>query len=664
LYIEVILPLPLNGTFTYFVPTEMESQIMIGSLVVVGFGEYNKYHRGLVLCIEQILPSTINVEKIKPILSVESSRPAIRQSQLRFWQWISNYYLCTLGNVFKTALPSSFHMKEKQSERCKIIPQSFSKLNELQKKIFDQIVENFQKKDVCLLHKNISLGEIEIYIHLIERTLKQNRQVLYLLPEIALTRQITNHLKQFFGEQLDVYHSKVNLNKRMEIWNNLLSDKQYQIILGVHSSIFLPFKNLGLIIIDEEHDSSYKQQKFAPYYHARNAAIVLATIHNSKVILGSATPSIESFYNVQIDKYSYINSNEYLEKTKPLPIISIDVKELKRKRKMKTIFSPLLIEHMKQKLKNGEQVILFQNRRGFAPCIFCKACNWTPKCHFCDINLTYHKESDRLTCHYCGRNYLLPNKCFRCGNLNLQSIGYGTEKVEEEVQVLFPGASVARMDLDTTKVKKSLKKTISNFESGQIQILIGTQIIYKGLNINKVGLIGILDVDTLMNFPDFRAYERTYQLILQMVEKVKRQRTQGELILQTSHPNHPLIKIVLQQNYKGMYDMQIEERILFKYPPFSRLIHILLYHKREELLCKVSDKYVHLLQEKLGDRVVGHDKPIVGKIKGLYIRKILLKIEVNASSIALRKILEGIHTKILKTAGLRRVIIHYDVDPI
>lgn len=670
MYIEIILPLPyqdflLNETFTYFVPPEMEAQILIGSLILVGFGKKNKHYRGVILrIIKQVPPLTISIEKIKPILSVESSQPIVWQSQLRFWQWVSNYYLCALGTVFKAALPSSFYVEKRQLEKYKIILKPFCKLNELQQKIFDQIVENFQKKNICLLRKNISFGEIEIYIHLIKKTLEQSRQILYLLPEIALTKQVTNHLKQFFGDKVIVYHSKINSNKRVEIWNNLLSNKRYQIIVGVHSSLFLPFKSLGLIIVDEEQDPSYKQQKTIPRYHARNAAIFLSTIHNSKVILGSAIPSIESFYNAQIGKYGYIESNEYLEKIKTPYIIPIDVKELKRKKKMKTIFSPLLIERIKQKLENGEQVLLLHNRRGFALHISCPICDWTPKCDFCDVSLVYYKKRNQLTCHYCGRNYLLPEKCSECGNLDLKQIGYGTEKVEEEIKVLFPNISIARMDCDTAKLKKSLKEIIFNFENGQTQILIGTQMIYRGLSINKVGLVGILNTDSLMNFPDFRAYERAYQLLVQTVGKMRGQQIQSEIILQTSNPNHPLIEMVLQQNYEGMYDMQIRERILFKYPPLVRLIYILLYHKREEILYKLSDKYVDLLKEKLGDRVVGHDKPIVERIKSFYIRKILLKIEINASSIALRKILEEIHARILRTSDFKYVIVHYDVDPL
>lgn len=665
MYIRVILPLPLDGSFIYFVPSEMEKYILDGSLVLVEFGKNNKHYYGLVLCVVQDFPKNISIKKIKPIFSIKSSFPVVLQSQLYFWKWISNYYMCTLSAVFKNVFPSSFYVKKKQLCEYDIKSNTFCcDLDKLQQKVFLKILKNFQKKSICLLHKNFSLKEKEIYIHLIERNLKQNKQILFLVPEIVLTNQLFNYLKQFFGDKVTIYHSKTSSNKQVKIWNSLLNDINYPIIIGVHSAIFLPFKNLGLIIIDEEHDPSYKHQKINFCYNVRNAAIFLATIHNSKVILSSATPSIESFYNVQIGKYAYTKLNEWINETN-IPITLVDVKELKRKKKMKTIFSPLLIKCIKQKLGNGDQILLFQNRRGFALHLFCKICDWIPKCHFCDISLGYHRISEQLICHYCGKSYSLPKECPVCGNFDLKSIGYGTEKVEEEIKMLFHNITVDRMDFDTTKKKKSLKKIISNFENGQTKILIGTQMISKSLTLNKVGLVGILDVDKLMNFPNFRAYERAYQLILQIIGKVSKNQIQSEVILQTFNPDHPLIKIILQQNYKKMYDMQIVERILFKYPPLVRLIYIFLYHKNEKLLYKLSDKYVSLLKETFGfDKVIGHDKPIVGKLKNFYIRKILLKIKINISSVFVRKLLEEIHMHILRISEFRNVIVRYDVDPL
>ncbi|MDR2520638.1 MAG: primosomal protein N' [Bacteroidales bacterium OttesenSCG-928-I14] len=663
LYIEIVLPIPLEGTFTYFVPTEMETQVLVGSLVLVKFGKSNKPRRGLVLYLKKNPSPIVSLEKIKPILSIESILPVVLRSQLRFWKWISDYYLCTLGEVFKKAIPSSFHTVNSQLKNCNVLPVFSSALNRSKKKIIDNIMYNFQKKDICLLHKNIFLGEKEIYIQIIERMLRQKKQILYLLPDIALATCVINRLKYYFGNIVGVYHSKINLSKQIEIWNNLLYNDVYSIILGVHSSIFLPFKNLGLIIVDEEHDPNYKQQKASFCYHVRNAAIFLATIHGAKVLLGSATPSIESFYNAQIGKYAYIKLYDYLPQIKPLYTI-VDVKGLKRLGN-EPIFSPLLIKRIKQKLENGVQVLLFQNRRGFSFRIFCKICYWTPKCHFCDISLIYHKKNNQLVCHYCGKNYSFPKECPKCGNIHLKSIGYGTEKVEEEIKMIFNNVVIDRMDFDTVKQKSSLKKVISNFESGQTQILIGTQMVFRWLNMSKVGLIAILNIDVLMNFPDFRAYERTYQLILQILGKVCGNKIQSEVIIQTFHPDHQLIKMIIRHDYRNMYDMQIKDRVLFKYPPLFRLIHIFLYNSDEKLLCKLSDGYIYFLKKNFGnDRVVGHDRPIVGKTKGLYVRKILLKIEINSSSSFVRKILKEIYMQIFNVSYFRRGIVHYDVDPV
>jgi primosomal protein N' (replication factor Y) len=537
-------------------------------------------------------------------------------------------------------------------------------LNVLQQKAYSEIIRHFHQKDVCLLHGVTSSGKTEIYTHLIQETLKSNRQVLYLLPEIALTTHITGRLRNFFGDQLGVYHSKISNNERVEIWNSLLNDKEFQIILGVRSSIFLPFRDLGLVIIDEEHDSSYKQQDPAPRYHARNAAIMLATMHGAKVVLGSATPSVESFYNTQTGKYGYAELATRFEATELPHITPVDVKELRRKKKMKGIFSPFLIERMQATLDREEQILLFQNRRGFAPIINCTTCDWTPKCRFCDISLNYHKKNNHLSCHYCGRTYQLPAKCPECGNDHLKPIGYGTEKVEEEIKSLFPQVSVDRMDTDTTKTKKSLQEIISKFESGETRILIGTQMISKGLDFEKINLVGIINADALMNYPDFRAYERAYQLMSQVAGRAGRRKVQGEVVLQTSHPEHPLIQMVLQHNYTGMYNLQMEERELFKYPPLFRLISITFKHKKEETLRDMTHEYAALLREKLGNRVMGPDKPAVAKIQNLHIKKILLKIELNASLSALREILEQTQTHILNNQAFRYVLIQYDVDPV
>jgi primosomal protein N' (replication factor Y) len=541
--------------------------------------------------------------------------------------------------------------------------QPFNSLNIFQQQAYNEIVQHLQEKNVCLLHGITSSGKTEIYTHLIRETIKNGRQALYLLPEIALTAQITGRLRKFFGDSLGVYHSKINNHERVEIWNNLLGDDAYNVILGVRSSIFLPFRDLGLIIVDEEHEPSYKQQDPSPRYHARNAAIVLAAMHNAKVVLGSATPSVESFYNARTGKYGYVRLDKRFEETE-LPLITpVNTKELKRKKKMKTLFSPLLIEKMQEALQNGEQILLFQNRRGFAPSLICRTCDWTPQCRFCDISLTYHKQSNRLTCHYCGRTYQLPHECPECGG-ELKPIGFGTEKVEEEIRALFPEIPVERMDIDAVRTKKSLEDIISRFETGETRILIGTQMISKGLDFERVSLVGILNADGLMNFPDFRAYERAYQLMSQVAGRAGRRKRQGEVILQTSHPEHPLIQAVLQQDYETMYALQMEERELFRYPPLYRIININLKHRKEEILRRIADDFAGLLRAKLGDRVIGPDKPVVGRIQNVYIRKIVLKIESKASLHALRLILEESKNRILSQPDYKYLLIQYDVDPV
>jgi primosomal protein N' (replication factor Y) len=748
MYIEVILPVPLADSYTYFVPPEMEAQMQPGIPVNVEFGKNTRYS-GLVSHIRQTPPDD-SLKKIKPILSVEAGQPLIRQPQIRFWKWISNYYLCKLGEIYNAALPSGLRSdssvnytvkKEsfvrlatnqawdgkdevfrfvknapKQEELLlaffqyspmekgeiakkellaksgsnqaalnglieKNILETFEKeisrlsayeqktqppnaLNPLQQQACNEISENFSEKDVCLLYGVTSSGKTEIYIHLIQKVLDLNRQALFLLPEIALTAQITTRLQKCFGDKLGVYHSKINDNERVEIWNNLLNGSGYQVILGVRSSIFLPFRDLGLVIVDEEHESGYKQQDPAPRYHARNAAIVLAQMHGAKVLLGSATPCIESFYNAQTGKYGFVELNKRFEETL-LPVITpVDVKELRRKKKMKTLFSPLLLEKMQTAFDKGEQVLLFQNRRGFSPALTCKICDWTPKCNSCDISLTYHKQSNRLTCHYCGRTYPLPAKCPECENTDLKFSGFGTEKVEEELKTLFPGISVDRMDADTTRNKKSVEEMIARFEAGKTQVLVGTQMISKGLDFEKVSLVGILNADSLMNFPDFRAYERAYQLMSQVAGRAGRRKTRGEVILQTSHPEHPLIQTVLNHDYKEMYEMQMEERQLFRYPPLYRLISIDLKHRKEDVLREASEVFANLLRKKLGNRVMGPDKPPAGRMKNQFILRILLKIETAASLAAIHGIIEESQFRLQENATFKYVIIHYDVDPV
>jgi primosomal protein N' (replication factor Y) len=744
MYIEVILPAPLADTYTYFVPPEMEPQMVPGILVEVEFGK-NKHYSALVGYIRQLPPESI--QGIKPVLAVETDYPVVRRPQIRFWEWISQYYLCRLGSVYSAALPSglradstvSYTAKKetfvrfapgitmenafqsvKRSPKQEALLLSFVRysqtgkgeiakkellaksqanaavlnglvekgilclfekeisrlhtyshevcelntLNPFQQQAHNEITGHLKEKDVCLLYGVTSAGKTEIYTHLIQKVIEQGRQVLFLLPEIALTAQITGRLQKFFGNQLGVYHSKINDREKVEIWNNLLGDAPYKIILGVRSSVFLPFCDLGLVIVDEEHEPGYKQQDPAPRYHARNAAIVLAKMHGAKVILGSATPSIESYFNAKTGKYGLVRLDKRFEETALPSITPVDVKELRRKKQMKTLFSPLLTEKIQATLDRGEQVLLFHNRRGFSPTLSCKICDWTPKCKYCDISLTYHKYSNRLTCHYCGRTQKFPETCPECGNTDLKAMGFGTEKVEEEIKALFPGISVDRMDADTTRQKKSSEDIIKRFEDGKTQVLIGTQMISKGLDFGKVSLVGILSADSLMNFPDFRAYERAYQLMSQVSGRAGRRKTQGEVILQTAHPEHPLIQTVLIHDFESMYETQMEERQLFRYPPLFRLIYINLKHKNEEVLRNAADYLGGILRNKLGDRVLGPDKPAIGRMQNLFIRRILLKIETSASLNALRELLDEAQTRLQTNQEYKSIVIQYDVDPV
>lgn len=666
MFAEIVLPVPLPGVFTYSVPPELEAQLVVGSLVGVPFGK-NRRLTGVVY--RMLVAPPERLERIRPIEAVVCAEPVVRPSQFPFWQWIAEYYLCPLGEVSRNVLPVVIRSKEKaagRARRRKVVStpkQELHALNGAQQTAYEQIIQSFQDKNVCLLHGVTASGKTEIYTHLIRETLAAGRQVLYLLPEIALTTQLTHRMKQFFGDDLGVFHSRISNGERVALWNKLLSGEEYPVILGVRSSIFLPFRDLGLIIVDEEHEPSYKQQDPAPRYHARNAAIVLAMQHKAKVVLGSATPSIESFHNARMGKYAYVSLNKRFEEVELPTILPVDVKELRRKKRMKSIFSPLLIEQMQATLEAGRQIILFQNRRGFAPTLTCKTCDWTPKCRSCDVSLTYHKNTGTLACHYCGRTYRLPKTCPECAAAELRPLGYGTEKVEEEIRTLFPAALVARLDSDTTKSRQSLETILRSFETGETQILIGTQMISKGLHFDNVHLVGILNADALMNFPDFRAYERAYQLMSQVAGRAGRRNIPGIVVLQTSHPEHPLIQAVLQQDYEGMYALQAEERALFQYPPFFRLIEVTLKHRDETVVDNFASAYAEMLRNKLGSRVMGPDKPAVGRVQNQYLRKILLKIEVSAATSAWREILEQAQAQMIGDSRLRTVTIRYDVDP-
>lgn len=560
-----------------------------------------------------------------------------------------------------------FEVYQQEVGRLETVSQAVMSLNELnvhQQRAFDEIRVSFRKKNVCLLHGVTSSGKTEIYIHLIDEAIRQGKQVLYLLPEIALTTQITERLKRVFGSRLGIYHSKFPDAERVEVWQKQLSHEPYDIILGVRSSLFLPFQRLGLVIVDEEHENTYKQQDPAPRYHARNAAIILASMCGAKTLLGTATPSVESWYNAtEGGKYALVELKERYKEIQLPEIIPVDIKELQRKKRMNGPFSPLLLQYVREALEQKEQVILFQNRRGFAPMIECHTCGWVPKCKNCDVSLTYHKGLNQLTCHYCGYTQPVPRQCPACEGVDLRNRGFGTEKIEDDVKAIFPEARVARMDLDTTRTRTAYERIIHNFQQGRTDILIGTQMVSKGLDFDHVSVVGILNADTMMNYPDFRAYERAFQLMAQVAGRAGRKNKRGRVVLQTKSIDHPIIPQVMHNDFEGMVVGQLAERQLFRYPPYYRLVYVYLKHRNEQLLDVMAQTMAAKLRAVFGARVLGPDKPPVARIQTLFIRKIVLKIETNAPMARARQLLVQVQQEMVAEDRFKSLIVYYDVDP-
>jgi len=560
-----------------------------------------------------------------------------------------------------------FEVYQQEVGRLETVSQTVMSLNELnvhQQRAFDEIRASFRVKNVCLLHGVTSSGKTEIYIHLIDEAVRQGKQVLYLLPEIALTTQITERLKRVFGSRLGIYHSKFPDAERVEVWQKQLSHEPYDIILGVRSSLFLPFQRLGLVIVDEEHENTYKQQDPAPRYHARNAAIILASMCGAKTLLGTATPSVESWYNAtEGGKYALVELKERYKEIQLPEIIPVDIKELQRKKRMNGPFSPLLLQYVREALEQKEQVILFQNRRGFAPMIECHTCGWVPKCKNCDVSLTYHKGLNQLTCHYCGYTQPVPRQCPACEGVDLRNRGFGTEKIEDDVKAIFPEARVARMDLDTTRTRTAYERIIHNFQQGRTDILIGTQMVSKGLDFDHVSVVGILNADTMMNYPDFRAYERAFQLMAQVAGRAGRKNKRGRVVLQTKSIDHPIIPQVMHNDFEGMVAGQLVERQLFRYPPYYRLVYVYLKHRNEQLLDVMAQTMAAKLRAVFGARVLGPDKPPVARIQTLFIRKIVLKIETNAPMARARQLLVQVQQEMVAEDRFKSLIVYYDVDP-
>ncbi|NPD82127.1 primosomal protein N' [Prevotella sp. PINT] len=534
-------------------------------------------------------------------------------------------------------------------------------LSEAQTKAYDEV--NAAGTIPVLLQGVTGSGKTEIYIHLIRDAVKAGKQVLYILPEIALTVQIMQRLQCVFGDEMGIYHSKYSDAERVEIWQKQLSDNPYKIILGARSAVLLPFTNLGLIIIDEEHDPSFKQQDPAPRYHARSVAMMLAKKHGAKVVLGTATPSMESFNNALSGKFRLVQLTERYRGLQLPKIEIVNTADMQRRKMMYGPFSPRLVEAMKSAISDGKQVILFLNRRGFAPIVECRDCGWVPKCENCDVSLTMHKTTDRLTCHYCGYTYQIPKKCPSCFCTDVRDHGYGTEKVEEKLMELFPEVKVARMDLDTTRTKNAHARIIADFSAGKTNVLIGTQMVSKGLDFGNVSVVGIVNADSILNTPDFRAYERGFQMLSQVSGRAGRKEGQGLVILQTKQPDVPVIGQVVRNDYRTFYKTQCEERQMFKYPPFYRLIYVYLRHAKDPVVETAGIEMAGRMRQIFGSRVLGPDRPSVARVKSMNIRKIVLKLEPGIDLPRVRLCLRQIRQIIMQDKRYASLQVYYDVDP-
>ena len=537
-------------------------------------------------------------------------------------------------------------------------------LSDVQQDAFNKIQFSFLGKNVTLLHGVTSSGKTEIYIHLIRQALERKQQVLYLLPEIALTVQIMQRLQHVFGNRLGIYHSKYSDAERVEIWQKQLSQNPYDVILGARSAVFLPFQNLGLVIVDEEHETSYKQQDPMPRYHARSTAIVLAQMFGAKTLLGTATPSVETYYNAKTGKYGLVELFQRYKGIELPEIQVVDVKDLQHRKMMNGPFSPYLLNKVRGALEHGEQAILFQNRRGYAPVIECKQCGWVPHCQHCDVSLTLHRNLNQLTCHYCGYTYQVPTECPACGCQELRTKGYGTEKIEAEVQDIFPEARIARMDLDTTRSRSAYERIISDFASGRTNLLIGTQMISKGLDFDKVSVVGILNADSMLNYPDFRAYEHAFMMMAQVSGRAGRKGKRGLVVLQTKSPDLPIIQQVVRNDYAAHYQSLIAERQQFHYPPYYRLVYVYLKHKQDWVVDTAAAEMASRLRQWFGARLLGPDKPAVAKVKSLSIRKLVLKLELGINMGDVRKYLALAQQQMLQDKRYVSLQIYYDVDPL
>lgn len=697
-YCDVILPVPFEA-FTYALPEEMAQRVVVGSRVLVELGKSKKY-AGVVMRVHSEDPRQQSGKAgvvVKQVLDVLDERPIVRPEQLKLWRWVADYYLSPFGDVYKAAFPGEMKKDEthpetertrRAAERRMAYLEGASEgdgitrqLSDAQQKTFDEIVgfwENTPQKPITLLHGVTSSGKTEVYIHLIQKCLDEGKQVLYLLPEIALTTQITNRLRRVFGSRLGVYHSKFSDRDRTLIYRRQLGEQPFDVILGVRSSVFLPFQRLGLVIVDEEHEMSYKQQDPAPRYHARSVAIMLARQFGAFTLLGTATPSIETYRLAQAGSYGYVRLDKRYADIELPDIEVVDVKRLKFQKLMKGAFSPRLIEEIGGALERKEQVILFQNRRGYSSFVQCRDCGWVPRCSHCDVSLTFHKKTNALVCHYCGSTYTLPEICPQCSAETTDAalkdkekkrpvfttIGLGTERIEDQLHQLFPQARVSRMDLDTAKSRTQYERIIEEFSCRQSDILVGTQMVTKGLDFDNVSVVGVIDADTMLNQADFRAYERSFQMIAQVAGRAGRKNHKGKVLLQTRSADLPLIDYVVRNDYDAMYEEQLQERELFKYPPFHRLIYVFMRHRDNDVLEHLAQDMAQKLRLSFGERVYGPDRPPVGRVQSLHIRKIMLKLETSLSPSAVRQALRTIQQQMLAMPYANGLGVYYDVDPL
>lgn len=669
--VDVILPLAVEGSFTYLLPaSEKEPEVQVGQRVVVPLGK-KKEVMGVVETVREAREDE-EVGVLREVLRFPEEGPLVTAEQMQLWQWIARYYMCSLGEVMRAALPNSLR-QEKESRRRKTPDgigekQTANALNEEQTRAVEEIYQAWEKTPTVLLFGVTSSGKTEVYIHLAEETIRKGKKVLYLVPEIALTTQLTDRLRRVFGERLGVYHSRFTDRERETIYKNVLAGDRYDVVLGVRSSLFLPFRDLGLIIVDEEHDTSYKQQDPAPRYHARTVALMLGSIWSARTLLGTATPSVETYYNALQGKYGLVEMKRRYAGLALPAIHLLDLQRAYKQKKMEGHLSLPLVVHMREQLEAGKQVLLFQNRRGYNSFIECPECGYVPKCVNCDISLTEHKPvaeglPSRLVCHYCGYSIPAPSVCPECGKGEPVDRGFGTEKIEEEAKTLFPEARIARMDSDTTHAKDAHEKLIRRFADHEIDILVGTQMITKGLHFKDVSLVAVLKADAMLNQPDFRAQERAYQMLEQVSGRAGRAGTEGHVILQTSDIDNPLFKHLQRHDYEAMYAEQIEERKSFRYPPFYRIIGMTLRHREQSRLEAASRTLHDRLKQVFGTRCSEVIVPAVGRVQNLYIRQLTLKIEGSASYAKAKEMLEAELRYVKGLGPCKGTLITLDVDP-